>query len=248
MRAETRAHYDRLADAYDENWAHSPEFIDWMTGRIVDRLGVEPDDRVADVGCGTGLYARGIAERAGRVVCADPSAKMLERLPPGDAYRPVQASAEQLGSGEVRLPCERFDAILIKEAIHHVDDGRAVIEGLAGLLADGGRLLVVMLPTRIEYPLFADALTLFQRLQPDPRDVAAHMRDAGLRTELSHESFPLSFSKSKYLAMVRNRYMSLLSNFTDEQLERGVEEIDRLNQEQRLSFPDRFAFVLGTHA
>lgn len=248
MRGETRAHYDRLADAYDENWAYSAEFIDWMTGRIVDRLGVKPEDRIADVGCGTGLYALGLAERAGRVVCADPSAKMLERLPPEDAYLPVRASAEQLGSGEVRLPYDRFDAILVKEAIHHVDDCHAVIEGLAGLLADGGRLLVVMLPTHIEYPLFADALTLFQRLQPDPQEVAAYMRDAGLRAELSDESFPLSFTKSKYLAMVRSRYMSLLSNFTDEQLEQGIEEIHQRHREQHLSFPDRFAFVLGTRA
>lgn len=248
MHGETRAHYDRLADAYDENWAYSPEFIDWMTGRIIDRLGVEPDDRVADVGCGTGLYARGLAERAGRVVCADPSAKMLERLPAEDGYLPVRASAEQLSDGEARLPYDRFDAILVKEAIHHVDDGRVVIGGLAGLLADGGRLLVVMLPTRIEYPLFADALALFERLQPDPQDVAAYMRDAGLRAELSYESFPLSFTKSKYLAMVRSRYMSLLSNFTDERIARGIEEIDQRHPEQRLSFPDRFAFVLGTRA
>lgn len=248
MHGETRAHYDRLADAYDENWAYSPEFIDWMTGCIVDRLGVHPQDQIADVGCGTGLYARGLVERAGRVVCADPSAKMLEQLPPGDAYLPVQASAEQLTSGEVRLPYDQFDAILVKEAIHHVDDRRAVLGGLAELLADRGRLLVVMLPTRIEYPLFADALALFERLQPDPQDVAAYMRDVGLRADLTYESFPLSFTKSKYLAMVRSRYMSLLSNFTDEQIERGIEEIDRRRPEQRLDFPDRFAFVLGTRA
>lgn len=246
VHGETRAHYDRLADTYDENWAYSPEFIRWMTGCIVDRLGVDRDDRVADIGCGTGLYARGLAAGTGRVVCADPSAKMLEQLPAGEAYLPVQASAEQITSGEVQLPYDRFDAILVKEAIHHVDDRRAVLGGLAGLLAGGGKLLVVMLPTRIEYPLFADALALFERLQPDPEDVAGHMREAGLRADITYESFPLSFTKPKYLAMVRSRYMSLLSSFTGEQIERGIEEIDQRYPEETLSFPDRFAFVLGT--
>ncbi|TQL96111.1 methyltransferase family protein [Actinoallomurus bryophytorum] len=246
MQGETRAHYDRLADTYDENWAYSPEFIRWMTKCIVDRLSVDTDDRVADIGCGTGLYARGLAERAGRVACVDPSAKMLEQLPAGDAYFPVQASAEQIASGDVRLPYDRLDVILVKEAIHHVDDRQGVLHGLAGLLADGGRLLVVMLPVSIEYPLFADALALFEQVQPDPEDVAAAMRRHGLRTELTYESFPLSFTKTKYLAMVRSRYMSLLSNFTDEQIERGIEQIDQRHEEERLSFPDRFAFVLGT--
>ena len=248
MDGETQAHYDRLANAYDENWAYSRKFVEWMTGRIVDRLGVEPGDRIADVGCGTGLYARGLAERAGRVVCADPSAKMLEQLPAEDAYIPVRASAEQIGSGDVRPPCDRFDAILVKEAIHHVDDRRSVLRGLAGLLAGGGRLLVVMLPTRIEYPLFAEALALFERLQPDPEDVAAFMRDAGLDVELEYASFPLSFSKARYLAMVRNRYMSLLSSFDDEQIKAGIAEIDERYPGEQLSFPDRFAFVRGVRA
>jgi ubiquinone/menaquinone biosynthesis C-methylase UbiE len=245
---ETRAHYDRLADRYDENWVYSPEFITWMTGCILDSLNVRSGDRAADIGCGTGLYAKGLAERADRVACVDPSAKMLEQLPKGDAYVPVQASAEEVVSGEVRLPYQRFDAVLVKEAIHHVQDQSAVLEGLTRLLTPGGRLLVVMLPTRIDYPLFADALELFERLQPDPADVAADMRQAGLQAEVTYDSFPLSFSKERYLAMVGSRYMSLLSNFDDEQIEQGIAEIDARYPGDQLGFPDRFAFVRGVRA
>jgi hypothetical protein len=40
--------------------------------------------------------------------------------------------------------------------------------------------------------------------------------------------------------------MSLLSAFDDEQLEAGVAEIRAAHPEEEVSFPDRFAFVLGT--
>jgi SAM-dependent methyltransferase len=134
----TRAHYDQLADSYDENWEYSPEFITWMTGYILDRLDIRRGDRVADLGCGTGLYASGLVERTDEVLCIDPSAKMLQQLPAGNAYIPVRASAEDIVAGGVRLPYDRFDAILVKEAIHHVKDRRSVLRGLAGLLAPGG--------------------------------------------------------------------------------------------------------------
>ena len=245
MREETQAHYDRLAPVYDQNWAYSPEFLEWMSRCILTRLRVGPGDRVLDVGCGTGLYARRLAERTASVVCVDPSARMLEQIPDDPRLVAVQASAEDLVVGSPLLPVDRFEAILVKEAIHHVTDRGAVIAGLARLLASGGRLLVVMLPTRIDYPLFQAAQDRFRELQPDPEAIATAMADAGLTVELSYDEFPLVFPTERYLAMVRDRYMSLLSTFDDDEVAAGIEEIRRRYPGGRVEFKDRFAFVLG---
>ena len=246
--AEDRAssHYERLAENYNDNWAYSPSFIEWMTAQILDRLVIKPGDRIADIGCGTGLYSAALAERTDRVLCVDPSPGMLEQLPKSDALVPVQASAESIASGDTRLPWDRLDGILVKEAIHHVRDRSAVLSGLGRTLAPGGRLLVVMLPTRIEYPLFKAALDLFERLQPDPDEIVAAMRATGLQASVEYESFSLSFEKERYIDMVRARYMSLLSSFDDAQLDQGIGEMDTRYRENRLDFVDRFAFVLGT--
>jgi len=138
--------------------------------------------------------------------------------------------------------------MLLKEMLHHVDDRPAVIAGLARLLRPGGRMLIVMLPKQISYPLFAAALELFIRQQPDPADVADEMRGAGLAVEVTYESLPLSFPTERYLQMVRNRYMSLLSYFDDEQLEVGVAEIRRAHPGAEITFTDTFAFILGRAA
>jgi ubiquinone/menaquinone biosynthesis C-methylase UbiE len=149
VRDQTQEHYDRLAPAYDQNWAYSPEFLKWMSACILDRLRVDVGDRVLDMGCGTGLYARRLAERAGLVMCVDPSARMLEQIPDDRRLVPVQASAEELVVGSPLLPMNQFEAILVKEAIHHVTDRPAVIVQLARLLAPGGRLLVVSCRRRL---------------------------------------------------------------------------------------------------
>ena len=61
----TRDHYARLAATYDENWAYSPgvrRVDDGMpsSGGFVSQV----MSLVADIGCGTGLYARQLAQRA----------------------------------------------------------------------------------------------------------------------------------------------------------------------------------------
>jgi hypothetical protein len=89
------------------------------------------------------------------------------------------------------------------------------------------------------------ALQRFESLQPDPANVAAMLSGAGLETELTYDSYALTFEKDRYLAMVRDRYMSLLASFTDAELERGITEIRERFPGDRLEFADRFAFIRG---
>jgi SAM-dependent methyltransferase len=244
----TRGHYARLAATYDKNWAYSPAFLDWMTGCIQRRLRITASERATDIGCGTGLFARGLAQYADVVACADPSAPMLAQLPRDNRLLPVNATAEEVASGTVAMPHERYDALLLKEVLHHVDQQETVIAGLTRLLGPGGRMLVVMLPTQISYPLFGDALRLFASQQPDPDDIAGLLREAGLKTELTYDRFHLRFPTERYLQMVRDRYMSLLSHFDDEQLEAGIREIREANPDEQIAFDETYAFILGTKA
>ena len=71
------------------------------------------------------------------------------------------------------------------------------------------------------------------------------MADAVLEVSLSYDDFPLRFPTERYLTMVRNRYLSLLSLFDDEELAAGIEEIRHRYPGQQVEFRDRFAFVLG---
>jgi SAM-dependent methyltransferase len=244
----TRAHYERLAATYDENWAYSPDFLEWMTACILARLRIGDGELVADIGCGTGLYARRLAGHAAAVVCVDASQAMLAQVPAEERLITLAAKVEDVASGRVPLPRGPVDAMLLKEVLHHAGDRPAVIAGLAGLLRPGGRMLVVQLPAQISYPLFGEALELFSSQQPDPADIAAAMRAAGLAAELTYESFPLVFDTERYLQMVRNRYMSLLAYFDDEHLEAGIAEIRRTHPGEKITFADTFAFVLGVAA
>lgn len=248
MHEDTQAHYDRLASTYDENWAYSAAFLSWMTDCLLEQLQLGRDDRLLDLGAGTGLYARRLVEYARSVTCVEPSASMLEQIPDDPHLACICASAGQVAAGRVQLPEQRYEAILLKEVLHHVVDRAGVIRGLAALLAPRGRLVVAMLPTSIDYPLFEAAHERFRSLQPDPEDITRMMREAGLEAELTYREFPLSFPTERYLAMVRNRYMSLLSLFTDDELAAGVEEIRRRHPGDTVEFVERFAFVTGRAA
>ena len=243
-------HYEGLAAEYDKHWDYRPGYVEWMSARLGEALSLTPSDRMADIGCGTGLFAREIVRTVGPehpVLCVDPSEAMLRGIgaPPPDGLTPVLASAEDVAEARVPLPYDRLDAVWLKESVHHLDDPARTLAGLARLLAPGGRMLIAMLPKTIEYPLFRAALRRFEELQPDPEDMARHLTGAGLRARVFHVQHELRIGRDRYLDMVRARYMSLLSEFDDAEITAGTEEMRAAHPEEELVFPDRFAFIVG---
>ncbi|GGM78735.1 hypothetical protein GCM10012275_56700 [Longimycelium tulufanense] len=248
MEEQLQQHYDRLADTYNETWGHRPAYLDWMADHIRRRLLPRPGGWMADIGAGTGLFLRRLLPFATEhtpLVCIDPSAAMLARLPRDPRLHPLQATAEDVAAGRVALPCPAFDTILIKEAVHHFADLDQTLTGLANRLAPDGRILVVATPVKLDYPLFRAAWERFAALQPEAETVAAALRRAGLTVTTTVEEFPVTIERERWLQLVANRWMSVLSTFSDEELERGLAEIAEQNPADPLEFTDRFVFTLG---
>jgi len=145
-RRDVRGHYEELAAEYDEHWFYGPDYVPWMAGRIAEVLRLGPTDRIADIGSGTGLFAREVAKQLQPrhpVLCVDPSEAMLRQLgtPPPADLMPIVASAEDIAEGRIRLPYEQLDAMWLKESVHHVADPARTLRGLTDRLAPVGRLL-----------------------------------------------------------------------------------------------------------
>jgi ubiquinone/menaquinone biosynthesis C-methylase UbiE len=242
-------HYEHLAANYDAIWNHRPEYVDWMADRISDLLAIKPGERIADIGSGTGLFLNRLLAGAGPdrpVLAVDPSAAMLRRLPDDPRVQAVQATAEEVATGAARMPYDELDVITVKEAVHHFSELPVTLAGLAGRLAVGGRILIVTLPPKTGYPLFPAAYDRFAEWQPEPQDMAGMLEAAGLTVDVMYSGFDVSIDRAEWLHLVGERWMSVLSSFPDDELERGLAEIRELFPAETLTFDDRFAFILGT--
>jgi ubiquinone/menaquinone biosynthesis C-methylase UbiE len=241
-------HYQRLAETYERNWADRPKYVAWMADRLMAWLSPSRGDRIADIGSGTGLFLSRLMETASAdtpVLCVDPSQPMLDLLPDDPRLLPLRATAEQIASEEVPLPYDRVDVFVFKEAIHHVRDMTSTLRGLTARLRPGGRILVVSLPPWLDYPLFSAALERFARHQPESATIVAAMRDAGLETEEVIEEYHVEIDREQWIDLVRNKWMSVLSTFSDSELAAGIEEIRARHPEGELTYTDRFAFIRG---
>ncbi len=237
-------HYRKLAQNYDDLWTYSPDFIKFIAQNIIEQLNLQFTDKLADLGCGTGLFAKEIHNQIKLkypIVCVDSSPEMLEQIPLNNTYKPLLMDAIDFAS-----QADNSDKIFIKEMIHHISDKQKLIANLFNRLNAGGILLLILLPTTIEYPLFESAKKRYEQLQPHYRELEDIFERVGFQTSVSFVKYPLSLDKDKYFRMVENRYMSLLSMFSDEEISQGIKEMKKKYSEQlTLDFNDVFVFIKG---
>ncbi len=110
---------------------------------VADALGLEPDRRVLELGCGLGHVAAELADRGYRVTAVDGSEAMVEQAKAHAADRPT-LRVEQYAFHALPFE-EAFDAVIsLGHSIGHdarEDDARAVARMVAALVP-GGRLLL----------------------------------------------------------------------------------------------------------
>ena len=122
---------------------------------VLEAMQLEPGDVVADVGCGSGYYARRIAGQVGpggTVYCEDIQPEMLEIMKARveSAGRPGPAEiVPVLGTPtDTKLPRGAVDWIFIADVYHEMSEPEAMLASMKEALAPGGR--VALLEYRVE--------------------------------------------------------------------------------------------------
>lgn len=238
-------HYRRLGPRYDTMLRYSPDFVQTLTDKMVDALRLQPDDRLVDLGCGTGMYTVELLRQVPLrhpVLCVDPSPEMLAHVPDEAVIRPRLADALEFSTWP-----GTYDKILMKETVHHVDDRGQLFANLHDRLSPDGVMLLVHVPPRVQYPLFEAALERCLRWMADPEDVVTDLEKAGFWVEWDGLDHQHAIPKEQYLDMVRNRYMSVLTSFTAGELEAGLREMAETHADDEvLHFVDHFDYLTAT--
>jgi SAM-dependent methyltransferase len=146
--ATVQADFDRLASFSTEQWDHNSHYHRFLLRHLPAHCRT-----VLDIGCGTGAFARLLAQRSEHVLALDLSPEMIrlakERstLYPTIDFQVADILLYQFSPGQ-------FDAIVSIATLHHLPIEELLVR-LKEALAPGGVLLVLDLyqPRLIDLPL-----------------------------------------------------------------------------------------------
>jgi ubiquinone/menaquinone biosynthesis C-methylase UbiE len=158
-KSRARTFYRFLSKVYD---TVNPVFWnDRMRNEALDMLEVSPEERVLDVGCGTGFATAGLVERGADVDGLDQSLHQLAKARKKDeldGVRFVRGDAENLPYAD-----ETFDAVWSSGSIEYWPTPVDALREAHRITKPGGRVLIVgpRRPSNRVLGALADAIMLF---------------------------------------------------------------------------------------
>ncbi len=107
---------------------------------VVMALELKSTDTIADIGAGTGYFARRFAHHAGKVYAVDINKDLLTLAAKG---APANLSTILADPDDPKLPTGGVDTIFLCDVLHHIGSRAAYYGKLRSALKPGGRIVIV---------------------------------------------------------------------------------------------------------
>ncbi len=130
--------YARLAQKYDDKWCY---YVEATLQETLKKVDLQPEDRLLDIGCGTGVLLKEIENRYPNTILAgiDPTQEMLDI-----AAKRLPEKIHLQRSWAERLPfeTETFDVIVFCSVFHYIREPLVALKEVVRVLKPAGRVVI----------------------------------------------------------------------------------------------------------
>ena len=188
--------WDRIAERYSRK--DVPDQAAYETKLAKTDGYLKPEDRVLEIGCGTGTTALHHAPKAGHILATDISAKMIDIAREKAATAGVSNVDFEVSSiDDLDSSPDQFDVILAHSILHLIEDVPRTLRQLRRMLKPGGLLIQSTPFIADSVPWLGWVAPLGRRLGALPRinvfgerEFHEWMREAGFEVEETWQSKP----------------------------------------------------------
>ena len=266
----TSKHYEsHSSTTYEQAYFYEPgAYQQHLVNLVRERLEITGDHdetstdkkNILDIGGGTGNFAQALVHNLPlfHVKVVDPFLDPTQSVDQSTSKQVsfVQAAAEVF----VQPPQINntaswrsvVDRILMKEVVHHLEDRARIFQGMYSDLSRSGSLLIITRPqVNVDYPLWDAARDVWKEHQPSSNELTGELQQAGFSDIVETlEPYPCTIPFQRWTDMVRGRFWSTFSNFSDEELDAACRHMEtehkhRIDKDGVIHFEDRLVFLLA---
>ena len=220
----------------NKTWLSSQKYIQTFNKFLLNQVKLDKNSRILDVGCGRGRILANLSNKL-----------KLSNKPIGlDVENHKDKSKKMIFKKIDALTFVSktkitFDLILIKQTIHLLKRKQAIklLSMCKNKLNPNGKIIILSLdPKKNEIPAFSLMKKKLQISLNNDEKLFKLILKNKFKIITKKFIYDVQILKTKYLQMIKDRYISTLLNFNNKQILNGMNEIKN-NYKKVLKFKDR---------
>jgi cyclopropane fatty-acyl-phospholipid synthase-like methyltransferase len=220
----------------NKTWLSSQKYIKFFNRFILKQVKLNRNSRILDIGCGRGKILENLSNKL----------RLLDKPVGLDIENHKDKSKKIIfkkidALSYVSKTKITFDLILIKQTIHLLKKKQAIklLSICKNKLNPNGKIIILSLnPNKNEIPTFQLMnKKLNISLKKDEKLFNLILKNQN-KFVIKKFTFDVKILKTKYLQMIQKRYISTLLNFSNKQINEGLNEIKK-DYGKVLKFKDR---------
>ena len=217
------------------SWLSSKEYFAKLSNQLIKSLDLHEEIKILDVGCGRGYLLRSLANKANLINIPFGVEPVKHEGSIPHHIKIINSSINSfLDNNNIK-----FDVVILKQVLHLLNrnEREYFYYKVKKHLNDNAKIVFIHMNDQTEIPQFP---TMKHRLK---KSLNSHqyLLDELIKNfkllKIDNFNYDVNISSKEYLEMIRNKYISVILDLNEEEIEKGIEFIKK-HYPNQLSFKD----------
>ena len=217
------------------SWLSSKEYFEELSSQLIEFLDIREEKKILDVGCGRGHLLESLANKVNFI-------HKPIGVEPVKHENTISQRIEIINSSVNSFLLKnnsKFDLVILKQVLHLLNSNEReyFYQEIKKYLNNNGQIVFIHMNNQTEipqFPLMGNKL----KLSIDSHHLLLEELNKNFKLlNIQNFTYSVKISLDEYLTMITNRYMTVLLDFSEEEIKEGIAFIKQ-NYSNHLSFND----------
>lgn len=217
------------------SWLSSKEYFAKLSNQLIKSLDLHEEIKILDVGCGRGYLLRSLANKANLINIPFGVEPVKHEGPIPHHIKIINSSINSfLDNNNIK-----FDVVILKQVLHLLNQNEReyFYYKVKKHLNDNAKIVFIHMNDQTEIPQFPIMKNRLKKSLNSHQYLSEELIKNFKLLKIDNFNFNVNISSKEYLEMIRNKYISVILDLNEEEIEKGIEFIKK-HYPNQLSFKD----------
>lgn len=217
------------------SWLSSKEYFAKLSNQLIKSLDLHEEIKILDVGCGRGYLLRSLANKANLINIPFGVEPVKHEGPIPHHIKIINSSINSfLDNNNIK-----FDVVILKQVLHLLNQNEReyFYYKVKKHLNDNAKIVFIHMNDQTEIPQFPIMKNRLKKSLNSHQYLSEELIKNFKLLKIDNFNYDVNISSKEYLEMIRNKYISVILDLNEEEIEKGIEFIKK-HYPNQLSFKD----------